>query len=91
MRLSKTFLAVTAAGTLSFASSCRDIVAPPPVTTISLSDISVDLVPQETAQLSATPKDATGTALIRPVAWSTSATEIATVENGLVTARKAGS
>lgn len=58
---------------------------------ISLSDISAELVPQETEQLTATPRDASGAALTRPIAWSTSAPEIATVDNGLITGKKAGS
>ncbi|MEO5903534.1 MAG: Ig-like domain-containing protein [Gemmatimonadaceae bacterium] len=90
MRLQKTLLVVTAMGIISIASSCRDIVAPTPVTTISLSDISAELVPQETQQFAATPKDASGLALTRPVSWTTSAPGIATVDNGLVTAKNIG-
>jgi len=90
MRFSRTLLAVTAVGILALVTSCRDIVAPPPVATISLSDYSADLVPSETALITATPKEAGGTALSRPIIWSSNAPAIATVENGLITGHALG-
>jgi len=50
----------------------------------------VELVPKETEQLTAVPREAAGTALTRQISWSTSAPEIVTVDNGLVTARSIG-
>jgi hypothetical protein len=90
MRLGRTLLAVTAVGIFALVTSCRDIVAPPPVATISLSDYTADLVPSETALITATPKDGTGTALTRPITWTTSAAAVATVENGLITGHAVG-
>ena len=80
----------TATGIVALASSCRDIVAPPPVATISLSDYSADLVPSETVLITATPKESAGTPVSRPVIWTTSVAAVATVENGLITAHAIG-
>ena len=71
-----------------------DTVAPPPpppppapVASITLSPTSATLVPQQTAQLTATPKDASGNPLSgRTVTWSSNAASVASVNAGLVTA-----
>ena len=75
-----------------------DTVAPPPppppapVSTVALSATAATLVPQQTTQLSATPKDASGNALAgRAVTWSSSASIVASVNAGLVTAVAPGS
>jgi uncharacterized protein YjdB len=59
-----------------------------PVTSVSLNQTSLALEPNGTAQLTATvnPANATNQA----VSWSSSNTSVATVSNGLVTARSAG-
>ncbi len=90
MRFSRTPLTVTAVGILALIASCRDIVAPPPVATVSLSAYSADLVPSETELITATPRDASGAALERPLVWKSSAPTVATVENGLITGRSWG-
>ncbi|HUQ47086.1 MAG TPA: SGNH/GDSL hydrolase family protein [Gemmatimonadaceae bacterium] len=90
MRIRRTLLAVTAVGILSLVTSCRDIVAPTPVATISLSGYAADLVPSETVLITATPKEAGGTALTRTLLWSSSAPAVATVENGLITGHALG-
>ncbi len=65
---------------------------PPAVVTVSVSPESPSLVAGATLQLSATPRDASGTALARTVTWSSNATIVATVSStGLVTAIAPGS
>src|SRR5438552_17941750 len=65
---------------------------PAPVATVSLTANAATLVPQQTLQLVATPKDAAGTALSgRTITWSSDAQAAATVDgNGLVAAVAAG-
>ncbi len=67
---------------------------PPPasVGSVTVNPPTVALDPQETSQLSATPRDANGTALSgRTISWSTSASGVATVTSaGLVTAVSPG-
>ncbi len=60
-----------------------------PVESVSLNQITLHLVPQETAQLTTiiTPENASNTKII----WATSNPEVATVDNGLVTAVGVGS
>ena len=64
-----------------------------PVASVTVSPASVSLQTGQTAQLTATPKDANGTPLSgRVVTWSSSDTTIAKVSgSGLVTARLGGS
>ncbi|MEO5589357.1 MAG: Ig-like domain-containing protein, partial [Gemmatimonadaceae bacterium] len=85
MRATKLLLVATAAVILAVATSCTEVVAPKEATTLALSDDALELVPGAAEQLNATPKDASGTPLTRPLAWSTSAPSIATVASGLVT------
>jgi len=59
MRFRRTLLAVTAVGIIALVTSCRDIVAPTPVATISLSDYAADLVPSETVLTFTTQKTVT--------------------------------
>ena len=68
-------------------------VIPVPVATVSVTPSSSSLTVGQTQQLSATPKDASSTALSgRTVTWTSSASSIATVSStGLVTAVAAGS
>jgi Big-like domain-containing protein len=68
---------------------------PPPSAAVASVDVqptSGTIDPGQTLQLTATPRDAAGTALTRAVTWSTSAAAVATVSStGLVTALTAGS
>ena len=68
--------------------TCSVTVVATPVTSISLDKTTVSLKVGETVTLNATvsPDDATD----KTITWSSSDTEIATVENGIVTARKLG-
>jgi len=70
--------------------SCKDVTAPAAVESVSVTDASLDLVPGETAQLTAVPRDAAGAPLERAVTWSSSAPQVATVAGGAVTAVAAG-
>ncbi len=65
----------------------------PPVASVSVSPASASLLPTQTAQLTATLLDSTGTVLTgRTVTWSSSSTGVATVNgSGLVTAVAVGS
>ncbi len=90
MRFSRYQIALGAATILILVASCKDIVAPPAVATITISDKALDLVSEETEQLTATPRESAGNALVRTIAWSSSAPEVATVNNGLVTAISTG-
>ncbi len=65
---------------------------PAPVASVALSASGATLVPQQATQLTATPKDAAGNPLSgRAVTWSSSASTIASVNAGLVTAAAVGS
>ena len=70
--------------------SCKEVAGPVPVQSITVSANSLDLVPGETAQLSAVAHDATGDALDRPISWTSSAPAIVTVTNGLISALAPG-
>lgn len=78
-------------GALAVFVSCKDVVAPLPVSSVALSSGALDLVPGETGRLTAVVKDDAGEPLERTVTWTSSAPSIVTVENGLVTAIAAGS
>src|SRR6266513_2387044 len=69
------------------------VVTLPPVASVSVSPASASLLPTQTAQLTATLLDSTGTVLTgRTVTWSSSSTGVATVNgSGLVTAVAVGS
>ena len=90
MRFGRTLLVVTATGIFGMVSSCKDVTAPPPVATISLSISSASLVPSETVLITAIPREAAGTPLTRPITWTTSTAAVATVENGLITGHGIG-
>jgi GDSL-like lipase/acylhydrolase family protein/Big-like domain-containing protein len=90
MRPGRYSAALSVLAVFAMLGSCKDVVAPPAVATISLSDNSPDLVPDETEQVVATPREASGSPLARPITWSSSAPQIATVADGLVTAHQAG-
>ena len=90
MRFGRTLLVVTATGIFGMVSSCKDVTAPSPVATISLSVYSASLVPSETVLITAIPREAGGTPLTRPITWTTSAAAVATVENGLITGHSIG-
>ncbi|TVP56562.1 MAG: hypothetical protein EA351_07570 [Gemmatimonadales bacterium] len=69
--------------------ACEDVsVSEVEVASVSVSPGSVTLVPDESAQLSATPRDASGTALTgRSIEWSSASPQVATVDgSGLVRA-----
>lgn len=68
-------------------------VIPPPVATVGVSLTTSSIVPGSTSQATATLKDVSGQVLSgRSVAWSTSASSVATVDaNGLITAVSIGS
>jgi uncharacterized protein YjdB len=68
-------------------------VTPVPVASVSVSPASASVTAGQTVQLTATPRDANGTALTgRVVTWSSGNTAVATVSgSGLVTAVAAGS
>jgi uncharacterized protein YjdB len=76
--------------TASITVSC---LAPPPVASVTVSPPSATVEVGQTAQLTATPKDASGTPLTgRVVTWSSSDSGVARVSaTGLVTGRAAGS
>lgn len=67
-------------------------VVPPPVASVSVDPPTATLRVRQSAQLSATPRDAAGNPLPgRPVSWSSDDPEVATVDgSGLVTARRPG-
>ncbi|MGE0441821.1 MAG: Ig-like domain-containing protein [Gemmatimonadales bacterium] len=66
---------------------------PAPVATVVVAPGAASMVPLETVQLTATPRDAAGTALTgRSIAWASNASGVATVSaSGLVSAVAAGS
>lgn len=66
--------------------------APAPVASVAVAPPSATLVPQQTTQLTATPKDASGNPLSgRTIAWTTNSSTVATVSaGGLVTAAAVG-
>ena len=68
--------------------TCSITVIPTPVTSVTLSNTSASLKVGETVTLSATvnPSDATD----KTVTWTTSDATVATVSNGVVTAKKLG-
>ena len=79
---------------LALAAGCGgDSSGPPAVASVSVSAPAGSIIVGQTAQLSATPRDAAGTAITgRTVTWATSTASIATVSNtGLVTGVSAGS
>ena len=65
---------------------------PKPVASVSITPATASVVVGKTTQLAATAKDAAGNVLTgRPIAWTTSATAVATVDaNGIVTAVSIG-
>src|SRR5688572_1535289 len=80
--------ALVAAVALAFTVGCGgDSSGPPAVATVDVSTLAGDVAVGQTAQLSATTRDASGNALSnRTVTWSSSSTTIATVStSGLVT------
>lgn len=92
MRLTKQLTAIGLL-LLLFAAACSDGTTPPvPVARVDVAPAEFNLVPGATAQLSATPRHADGTALAeRPVTWSSDNTAVATVSStGLVTAISTG-
>jgi len=65
--------------------SLQDAARPVPVASVSISRDTATLVPTATLQLIATPNDASGNGLSRPVTWATSNPVRATVSTaGLV-------
>ena len=82
-----TITATTADGT-NLSASCKVIVNPTLVTSISLDKTDIELEVTQTATLTATviPSNATDQTVI----WTTSDASVATVSNGVVTAVKAG-
>ena len=68
--------------------TCAVTVVATPVQSISLDKTTASLKVGETVTLNATVR--TGDATDKTITWSSSDTEIATVENGIVTARKLG-
>src|ERR1044071_9478925 len=82
---------VLAYGALALFGSCTDVVAPLPVSSVALSSATLDLVPGESARLTAIARDDAGETLERTITWTSSAPSIVSVENGLVTAIAAGS
>jgi len=86
--------ALVAVVALAFTSGCGgDSSGPPAVATVDVSTPAGAIVVGQTAQLSATARDASGNVLSnRTIAWSSSSTTIATVSSsGLVTGVAAGS
>lgn len=74
------------AGPTSSFSSYAIVETVPPVAVIAISPPAAQLVVGSELQLTATPKDAAGSPLERPVTWETSAPVVATVSTaGLVT------
>ena len=70
--------------------SCGDNPVQPtpaaPVASVSLDPGTSDLVPAQTVQLNATPRDSAGTAQTgRTITWISSSVSVATVKAGLVT------
>ncbi len=70
--------------------SCKEVAGPVAVESVTVSANSLDLVPGETAQLSAVAHDLSGDALDRPISWTSSNTAIVTVTNGLIAALSPG-
>ena len=77
----------------NLSASAHAHVKPKPVASVTVSPTSVTVLAGQTAQLSATPKDASGNPLSgRVITWATSNAALATVStSGLVTAIAAGS
>jgi uncharacterized protein YjdB/lysophospholipase L1-like esterase len=91
MRVTNLLWGVLASSALIVSGSCKDATAPVPIDNISLSALTLDLVPAETSRLIAVPRDAGGGPLTRTVTWTSSAPAVATVQDGLVTAVALGS
>ncbi|MFN2603059.1 MAG: Ig-like domain-containing protein, partial [Gemmatimonadaceae bacterium] len=66
--------------------SCKEVAGPIPVDSVTVSANSLDLVPGETAQLTAVTHGVAGDALDRPMSWISSNAAIVTVTNGLISA-----
>jgi uncharacterized protein YjdB len=82
-----TAIIATARGTTGFAT----IVSDGNVAQVTLSATLVSVSTPQTFQLTATPKDAAGNALFRPVTWTSSAPTVATVSStGLISSVSAG-
>ena len=81
---------VVASAALVISGSCKDVAGPAPVESITVSETALDLVPGETAHLSAVARDVAGEPLSRPISWSSSTPAVATVDNGVVSAVAAG-
>ena len=62
-----------------------------PVATVSVTPLTVSLTTGGTQQVTATPRDAQGNALARPVTWQSANTNVATVQGGVITAVGPGS
>ncbi len=88
-----------AVGTATITATSGSVSASVPVAVVRPSVASVQITPGSvalpvgaTAVLTATPKDADGNALDRPVTWQSTDTSVAAVDaNGVVTGRAAGS
>ena len=94
--MSKVRLGITAVSvcTLAFAAGCGgDSSGPPAVASVDVSAPPGSIIVGQTAQLTATPRDAAGNALTnRTVTWATSSATIATVSiTGVVAAVSVGS
>ena len=77
-------LALSSLCTLAFVLACGgDSSGPPAVATVDVATPGANLIVGQTAQLSATPRDAKGNALTgRTISWTTSSATIATVSTG---------
>jgi uncharacterized protein YjdB len=88
----------TSVGSVSITATSQGIrgnatvnVTPVPVTSVALAPSSASLFVGDTLRLTAIPEDSLGTALSRPVTWSSSDSAIATAsETGLVTGLAVG-
>jgi uncharacterized protein YjdB/lysophospholipase L1-like esterase len=90
MRITNLFWGVVASGAIIASGGCKEATAPVPVVSLSVSAPALNLVPTETARLTAVPRDAAGNPLASAVTWVSSAPSVATVQDGLVTAVSAG-
>lgn len=86
----RSVLIVGVAGLIAGSLSCKELTAPEPVASIALSESAIELVPEETAPIVAATRRADGVDLRRRVVWASSETGVATVSNGIVTARSPG-
>lgn len=91
------FLTGVSAGTATITAASGEargaatITVEAPVATITIEPELVEISVDETIQLVATPKDASGQALNRPVTWTSSNTAVATVDDqGNVTGKSTG-